>query len=284
MQHPEQQYLDLISKTITEGIERDDRTGVGTKSIWGASMRFDLQKGFPLFTTRFIAPRIAIEEMLFFMRGQTDTKLLEEKNIKIWAGNTSREFLDKRGLSHLPDGDMGKMYGYQMRNFGGTGDFAGSDQLKYVINNIKTNPNDRRHLISFYNPNQAHEGVLFPCHIMFFFQVVEGKLNGLLMQRSGDGILGIPTNVAGYAFFLCVIAKLTGLQPGDFVHQIADFHVYKNHIEGAKELVTKEPKPFPTINFKKEISTLEEALELSYSDIEILGYEHCGKMSFPMAI
>lgn len=280
----EQQYLDLIKKTLNEGVERSDRTGVGAKSIWGAQMRFDLSKSFPLFTTRFISARIAIEEMLFFMRGETNTKNLEGKNINIWKGNTSKEFLEKRGLPHLDEGDMGKMYGFQMRNFGGTDSAAGFDQLKYVVENIKNNPNDRRHLVSYYNPLQANEGVLFPCHIMFFFQVVNNRLNGLLMQRSGDAILGIPTNVAGYAFFLMVVAKLTGLEPGEFVHQIADFHIYSTHYSGAQDLVTRQPLPFPALTFKKDFTTLEEALTLTYDDVVLDGYKHCGKLSFPMAV
>lgn len=284
MIHPECQYLNALRDTLDHGVTRSDRTGVGTVSQFGVMFRWDLSQYFPLFTSRFIAPRIGIEEMLFFMRGETDTKLLEEKNINIWKGNTRLAFLEKRGLGHLPEGSLGKLYGYQMRNFGGTEESPGFDQLQYVIDSIKTDPDSRRHVLSYYNPLQAHEGVLFPCHIMWFFQVANGKLNGMMVQRSGDSVLGVPTNTQQSAFFMHVIAKLTNLEVGELVHQVADFHIYLNHIEGVKELIAREPKPFPQLRFKKDFSTLEEALSLTYDDVEIVGYEHCGKMKFEMAV
>lgn len=292
MKHQEQNYLELLSDVLYHGAVREDRTGVGTKSLWGAMLRFDLSKGFPVFTTRMIGPRIGIEEMLFFLRGDTQTKKLEEKNIFIWQGNTTRDFLDKRGLNILPEGDMGKGYGFQMRRFGGQTppDIAfeenapGFDQLKDLIKNLKENPLSRRHLMSYWNPQQLHEAALPPCHLLFNCQVVDGKLNGLFYMRSNDLVLGLPTNIVGYAFLIHLLAKLTGYEPGELVYMAGDAHIYLNHMNGVEELIKKEPKPFPTFKFKKEFSTLEEALALTYDDMEISNYQHCGKMKFDMAI
>lgn len=280
----EQQYLNNIKALIETGITKQDRTGVGTKSLWGQTLRFDLSKGFPLMTTRFVSAKVAIEEMLFIMRGERDTKKLEAVGVNVWRGNTSKEFLEKRGLRHLDVGDYGELYGPNMRSFGASETYQGFDQLAYVIENIKTNPNDRRHVISYYNPASVHKAVLFPCPIMIFFEVADGRLNSMLTQRSVDTILGLITNLAGLAFLTHVIARLTGYDVGEMVHVGANSHIYLNHVEGAKELLTREPKPFPQFRFKKDFSTLDEALALSYGDCEITGYEHCGKMKFEMAV
>jgi len=279
MQHEERQYLDLMRRIIDTGVERPDRTNTGTRSIFGAQMRFDLSKGFPLFTTRFIGFRVAFEEMMFFLRGETDTKKLEEKNINIWKGNTSREFLNSRGLYDLNDGDMGKGYGWQMRHFGGGSVNPGFDQVQYLVDNIKANPNDRRHLMCYWNPEEVlHEAALPPCHYSYYVQVVGGKLNAGFTMRSSDVYLGLPTNVAAYAFLTMLLCKLTGYEPGDLVYFGFDCHLYSNQYEVVEEQLKREPKPFPKLAFKKGFATLDEALALTWDDVEIIGYEHCGKM------
>lgn len=277
-EHPENQYLNLMRNILDYGFEKVDRTGIGTKGIFGAMMSFDLARGFPLFTTRQISFRIAFEEIMFFLRGETDTKILEEKKILIWKDNTTREFLDSRGLSHLPEGDMGKGYGFQLRRFGETATSQGVDQLVYLINNIKSNPYDRRHMISYWNPQQLKDAALPPCHTTYYCQVEDNKLNGLFWMRSSDVYHGAPYNVAGYAFLTHLLAKLTGYIPGKLVYMSADAHLYKTQFEVVNEQLGKTPLPFPQINFNKEIKNLDEALSLSYQDINIEGYNHCGKL------
>lgn len=277
--HPENQYLGIMHRILDEGHSKDDRTGVGCRSTWGTQMRFDLQEGFPLFTTRFIGFRIAFEETMFFLRGETDTKKLEEKKIGIWKGNTTREFLDNRGLQHLPEGDMGKGYGWQIRNFGGEDGKPGFDQLKHLIENIKSKPNDRRHYMNYWNPQQVlNEAALPPCHLSYNCQVEDDKLNACFYMRSSDWYHGCPYNVAGYSLLTHLIAKLTGYKPGTLVMMAADTHLYTSQFEVAKEQLTRTPKPFPQFRFKKDFSTLEEALQLEFEDVEVVGYEHCGKL------
>lgn len=286
MEHPENQYLNLMKEILAHGDERMDRTGVGTKSIFGTQMRFDLSKGFPLLTTRFISFRIAFEEIMFFLRGETDTKKLEMKNISIWKGNTSREFLDARGLHHLADGDMGKGYGWQIRNFGGTDGSPGFDQLTYLINNIKNNPYDRRHYMNYWNPSQVlTEAALPPCHLSTNCQISNGKLNLCFYMRSSDVYHGLPTNIAVYAFLTHLLAKLTGYEPGTLVYMAGDTHLYMSQLEVVKEQLQKTPLPFSEFKFKKEFTSLDEALKLTYEDVEIVNYQHQGKLKkIPMAV
>jgi thymidylate synthase len=277
-QNSEQQYLDLMAQTLS-GVDREDRTGVGSISTWGAQIKFDLSDGFPLFTTRQLSARLGIEETLFFLRGETDTKLLEAKNINIWSGNTSREFLDSRGLTHLPVGDMGKGYGHQIRNFGGDDERKGFDQLTYLIKNIKENPSDRRHYISYWHPQVLTEAALPPCHLSFNCQVVNGVLNSCFYMRSSDLYHGLPHNVVGYAFLTHLIANLTGLRPGTMVYMAADCHIYRSQIDVVEEQLTREPLALPKFEFTREFSSLDDALSMKYeTDIKITGYNHCGKL------
>lgn len=278
-EHPERQYLDLLRRILDTGAERMDRTGVGTKGIFGATLRFDLSKGFPLFTTRFIGFRVAFEEMMFFLRGETDTKKLEEKSINIWKGNTSREFLNSRGLHDLNEGEMGKGYGWQMRHFGGGSINPGFDQVQYLVENIKKNPNDRRHLMCYWNPQEVlHEAALPPCHYSYYVQHQNGRLNAAFTMRSSDAYLGLPTNIAAYAFLTELICKLTGFEAGELVYFGMDTHLYNNQLEVVAEQLKREPRGFPRLVFKKDFKTLDEALALTYQDVEVVGYEHCGKM------
>lgn len=281
----EQKYLDLLKNTIADGFDRDDRTGVGSRAGFLETLKFDLSKSFPLFTHRFTSFRIAFEEMQMFIRGECNTKTLEDKNIFIWKGNTSRDFLDKRGLHELPEGSLGKGYSWQIRNFGGTTPQNGFDQLKYLIDNIKQRPTDRRHLMNYWNPTQVlSEACLPPCHLLYNCQVAGDKLNALFYMRSSDLCCGLNVNIAGYAYLTHVVAALTGYKVGTLGYIAADPHIYKNHIPQATELLTRVPKAFPQFRFKKEFSTLDEALALNYEDVEIIGYEHCGKVKFEMAI
>jgi len=284
--HEEEQYLNILRDILENGDERLDRTKIGTKAIFGTQMRFDLSKGFPLLTTRFISFRIAFEEMMFFLRGDTDTKKLEAKNINIWKGNTSRDFLDKKGLSQLPEGDMGKGYGWQIRNFGGTDRTNGFDQLEYLVKNIKENPNDRRHYMNYWNPIQVlNEAALPPCHLSYTCQIINGKLNASFKMRSWDFYHGAGYNISGYAFLTHLIAKITGYKVGYLVSHSDDTHLYNTQLDVAKEQLLKVPFKFPTFTFKKEFSTLKEALNLSFDDVEIIDYKHHGKLKkIPMAI
>lgn len=281
----EHNYLNLLSEIIDNGFDREDRTGVGSRATFGAMLKFDLSKHFPLFTHRFTSFRYAFEEMSMFIRGECDTKTLEEKNINIWSGNTSREFLDNRGLYDLPEGNLGKGYSWQIRNFGGTSEGNGFDQLSYLVENIKSRPNDRKHLMSYWHPQQVlNEACLPPCHMLYNCQVAGDRLNALFYMRSSDVICGLGINIAGYAYLTHLIAKLTGYKPGILAYVASDPHIYKSHIEGAKELISREPMEFPQFTFKKDFATLEEAVNLSYEDIEITGYNHKGRVKFEMAI
>jgi thymidylate synthase len=275
----EQQYLDLLKTILDTGLDRENRTGIKTRGIWGASMRFDLEQGFPLLTTRYISFRIAWEEMMFFLRGETDTTKLANKNVNIWKGNTTRAFLDSRGLSELPEGNMGKGYGWQIRNFGGTNTEKGFDQLSYLINNLRNNPMDRRHYMNYWNPSQVlNEAALPPCHLSYNCQVVENRLNAAWVMRSADLYHGVPYNIAGYAWLTYLLAHLLGYQPGILVWFATDVHLYEPQFEVAREQIQRTPEQLPKLRLLKPFSKLDEALSLSYEDVEIIDYKHQGKL------
>lgn len=289
----EQQYLDLLKKLI-EAEPKDDRTGVGTHSIFGHQMRFSLEDGtIPLLTTKKVFFRGVIEELLFFIRGERDSKKLEEKGVKIWSGNTSREFLDKRGLSHYEEGDIGLMYGVQWRDFGGDtlSSFDGNelakgvDQLQYVFNEIKNNPASRRILMTTLNPLEVDMGVLWPCHgIAVQFNVREDKLDCLWYQRSTDCGLGLPFNIASYAVLTHIMAKATNLKAGDLIFTSGDTHIYKNHIEPLKEQISRDPYPFPTLKINKDIDCIADIEKLKFEDFEVIGYQHHPPIKMEMAV
>ncbi|XP_037820598.1 thymidylate synthase [Lucilia sericata] len=284
----EQQYLDLIAQIIEKGVDRGDRTGVGTVSIFGAQMRFDMRNSFPLLTTKRVFWRAVAEELLWFVHGCTDAKILQEKNIHIWDGNSDRKFLDKLGFTDREEGDLGPVYGFQWRHFGAKyrtchDDYSneGVDQLKEVINTIRTNPNDRRIIMSAWNPLDIPQMALPPCHCLAQFYVANGELSCQLYQRSADMGLGVPFNIASYALLTYMIAHITGLKPGDFIHTTGDTHVYKNHIEPLKEQLKRKPRPFPKLLIKREVKDIED---FKFEDFEIVGYKPYPKIEMEMAV
>lgn len=260
MVHEEFQYLNLIRECIEEGEFQNDRTGTGTKSIFGRSMRFSLKNNiFPLLTTKFVPFRVVAEELLFFIKAQTDNKILKSKNIHIWDGNSTEEFFKKNGIHREAD-DLGPVYGFQWRHFGAEyktckTDYTkcGIDQLNEVIESIRNNPSSRRHVVIAWNPIQLKEMALPPCHCLFQFRVSNGKLSCILYQRSGDMGLGIPFNIASYSLLTIMIAKLTNLEPNEFIHFIGDTHVYLDHFEPLKIMLERDPKSFPTLKLKDKI-------------------------------
>lgn len=266
-------YLELLQDILDNGEEKQDRTGIGTKAVFGRSLRWDLSEGFPMLTTRRVPFRIAFEETMMFLRGITDTTVLEEKNIKIWKGNTTREFLDQRGLQHLPVGSLGTGYSHQWRNFGGTVG-PGVDQIVELVEGIKRDPFGRRHIITAWNPQELNGTPLPPCHILNQYQVTEsGRLNSSFIMRSNDVPFGLPFNIMGYAFLNVAFAKLLGYEPGELVYFGNDVHIYLNQIEMVKEQLTRKPRPLPQLYVDREIATLDDLLDLQYSDIRIEGYD-----------
>lgn len=263
-EHDEVQYLNLIRRILKSGIRRGDRTGVGTIGVFGTQMRFNLRNQFPLLTTKRVFWRAVAEELLWFVKGSTDARLLQQKNIRIWDGNSTREFLDASGFQDREVGDLGPVYGFQWRHFGAkyktcNDDYAGQgvDQLQEVINSIKNNPNDRRIIMSAWNPCDIPQMALPPCHCLAQFYVSEGELSCMLYQRSADMGLGVPFNIASYALLTYMIAHITGLKPGDFVHTLGDTHVYLNHVEPLKEQLVRDPRPFPTLKIKREVRNFQ---------------------------
>lgn len=293
MSYFEQQYLGIMRRILDSGVDKNDRTGVGSRAIFGAMLDIDLAEGFPIVTTRKTALRVAFEETWFFLRGETDTKKLEDKKISIWKGNTSREFLDKRGLEQLPEGHLGKGYGFQWRNFGGGYsrklaprssralyetdtsrlDMAGVDQLTEVLNGLRSDPDGRRHIISGWHPGQLSEMALPPCHLYQQYQVLDGKLNSSFVMRSWDFLYGGPFNIMGYALLNHAFAKYLNLEPGNLIAFGNDVHLYSNQIEMARQQVEREPFALPKLTITKELNSIQDILDMEISDIVLEGYE-----------
>lgn len=288
-EHDEMQYINLIKRIIAKGVKRSDRTGIGTVSQFGAQMRFCLRDGtFPLLTTKRVFWRGITEELLWFIRGSTDAKILQEKNVKIWDGNSTREFLDKCGFTDRAVGDLGPVYGFQWRHFGASyktcdDDYTGQgiDQLNEVIEKIKKNPNDRRIIMSAWNPLDIPKMALPPCHCLVQFYVANDELSCQLYQRSADMGLGVPFNIASYALLTYMIAHVTGLKPGDFIHTLGDAHVYLNHIEPLEEQIKRVPRKFPKLIIKRKVENIED---FTFDDFEMQNYNPHGKINLEMAV
>jgi dihydrofolate reductase/thymidylate synthase len=287
----EQQYLNLLKDIIKNGERRTGRNG-DIISDFCKHLKFDLRNGYPLLTTKKMFLKGIIEELLFFIRGDTNSKILEEKGINIWKGNTDRKFLDTNGFSYRKDGEMGPMYGFQWRSFNklyqdGTNtvdhkDFYGIDQLKNVINEIKTNPTSRRILLSTYNPCQVEQGVLYPCHsIIIQFYVQDGFLDMFCYNRSNDNFHGTPFNIASTSLLLMIISQITNLIPRFVNISQGDSHIYGEHIDAVKEQILRIPYVFPKL-ILPEFETLEEVEKMTFNDFKLENYLYYPTIKMPM--
>jgi thymidylate synthase len=344
----EYQYINLIKHILENGISKDDRTGVGTLSVFSYNMKFDLRDSFPLLTTKKVYWKAVVEELLWFISGSTDANVLKEKGVNIWDGNSSREFLDSRGLTHYSNGDIGPGYGFQWRHYGAEykgcrysgvvceepiklieseelikrieciesieriecieseepikrieseelikriklieseepiNPHKGIDQLKDVIYKIKNTPNDRRIIMTAWNPSDIDKMALPPCHmfVQFWVNTEKKELHSQMYQRSCDVGLGVPFNIASYALLTCIIAKICGLNPGDFHYCMGDTHIYKNHIEAMKLQVERVPYDFPKINIKNII----DIDNIVFEDIELIDYKCHNNIKMNMAV
>jgi len=251
------QYLQLLDDVLTNGIDRSDRTGTGTRSLFGYQLRFDLSQGFPLLTTKKLHLKSIIYELLWFLRGETNVRYLQEHGVRIWD-----EWADANG-------DLGPVYGSQWRSWpdgkGGT-----IDQIAEVVRSIRTKPHSRRHIVSAWNPAEVDEMALPPCHCLFQFYVADGKLSCQLYQRSADVFLGVPFNIASYALLTAMMAQVTGLKPGDFVHSFGDVHLYSNHFEQAREQLSRTPRPLPQLTLNPE---KRDIFGFEFEDFAITGYD-----------
>lgn len=291
----EQQYLDLCKRIIEEGESRPDRTGTGTLSIFAPpQLRFDLSDNkFPLLTTKRVFTKGIILELLWFISGCTDGKKLSEQGVKIWEGNGSREYLDSLGLTDRREGDLGPVYGFQWRHFGAKyktcdDDYTGQgvDQLQEIIQKLKTNPYDRRIILSAWNPADFSKMALPPCHVFAQFYVNfpehgRPKLSCVLYQRSCDMGLGVPFNIASYALLTKMIAMVCEMDPGEFIHTLGDAHVYKDHVDALNTQITRAPREFPTLVIKRNVKNIDD---FKYEDFEIVNYNPHGKIQMNMSV
>ena len=281
-------YQGLMKHVLENGVSRQDRTGIGSKFVSGAKLDWDLSAGFPIPTTRQISFRIAFEETMFFLRGETDTTILEKKNINIWKGNTSREFLDSRGLQHLPVGSIGQGYSHTWRNYNGSeGTQDGVDQIKNLLEGLKNNPNDRRHVVTAWDPSQLSGTPLPPCHLMHMYTVdtSNNKLNSCFIMRSSDLYHGLPYNVMGYSFLNIAFSKLLGYTPGTVTYFGWDAHIYNHQIEAVETQLQRTPYTLPSLTINKKLETFEDLLSLEYTDISVENYVcHPKIFDVPMAV
>ncbi len=261
-------YLNLLQEVLDHGALREDRTGVGTRGVFGRQIRFDLADGFPLVTTKKIHLKSVIVELLWFLRGDTNVKWLQERGVRIW-----NEWADG-------DGNLGPVYGKQWRAFP-TPSGETVDQIGQLVENLKRSPHSRRHVVCAWNPGQIEDMALPPCHALFQFHVQGDRLSCQLYQRSADLFLGVPFNIASYALLTMMLAQVTGLKPGDFVHTFGDAHLYENHIEQAREQLSRSPRPKPTMHLNPEITRLEDFTE---GDFELEGYDPHPHIKAPVAV
>ena len=291
------QYLDLCKKILNEGHWKDDRTGIGTYSIFGYQARYNLEEGFPLLTTKKVFLRGIIHELLWFISGDTNIKYLDDNNVHIWddwaykaysqsdefKGETIEEFAeeiknaDKDSEFVKKWGELGPVYGRQWRNF----NEEGVDQLANLIEQIKTNPNSRRLIISAWNPCEVDQMALPPCHSFMQFYVIDGKLSCQLYQRSADVFLGVPFNIASYALFTMMIAQVTGLKPGEFIHTMGDAHIYSNHVDQINLQLSREPRPLPKMHINPNVKSI---FDFKIDDFELTDYNPHGRIKGKVAV
>ncbi len=297
-----QQYLDLLKHIVTNGEIKGDRTGTGTMAVFGHQMRFDLQKGFPLLTTKKVHLKSIIHELIWFLTGSTNIKYLVDNNVRIWnewpfqkylkANNLEEQYPKyseewkaklKEYVANIKEdaefaskwGDLGPVYGSQWRNFGGV------DQIKQVIEQIKQNPNSRRHIVSAWNPSEVPNMALPPCHLLFQFYVNDGKLSCQLYQRSCDTFLGVPFNVASYALFTMMMAQATGLKPGSFVWTGGDVHLYMNHMNQVEEQLSRTPRPLPKMKINPSVTSI---FDFKFEDFELVDYDPHPTIKAPISV
>lgn len=262
------QYLDLMDRVLKTGVEKHDRTGTGTLSVFGHQMRFDLAEGFPLLTTKKVHLKSIIYELLWFLRGETNVKWLQDHGVSIWD-----EWADANG-------ELGPVYGHQWRAW--PRDHSGTiDQISWVVEEIKKNPDSRRLIVTAWNPADVPKMALPPCHCLFQFYVLEGKLSCQLYQRSGDIFLGIPFNIASYALLTLMMAQVTGLKPGEFVHSLGDAHLYLNHLDQTKEQLTREPFALPQMRLNPAVSDI---FQFQYEDFTLENYQAHPSIKAPIAV
>jgi len=262
------QYHDLMRHVLEHGVDKSDRTGVGTRSVFGYQMRFNLGEGFPLVTTKKVHWKSVVYELLWFLLGETNIRYLRENGVTIWD-----EWAD-------PEGELGPIYGKQWRSWEGA-DGQTIDQLAWVVEEIKRNPDSRRLVVSAWNVADLPKMALAPCHILFQFYVAQGRLSCQLYQRSADIFLGVPFNIASYALLTLMVAQVTGLQPGEFVHTLGDAHLYHNHFEQARLQLSREPRPLPTVRLNPAVRDL---FAFTYDDIELVGYHPHPRIPAPVAV
>ncbi|ADD28611.1 thymidylate synthase [Meiothermus ruber] len=263
-----QQYHDLMRHVLEHGVDKSDRTGVGTRSVFGYQMRFDLRQGFPLVTTKKVHWKSVVYELLWFLRGETNIGFLRENGVTIWD-----EWADEAG-------ELGPVYGKQWRSWAGP-DGQTIDQLAWVLEEIRRNPDSRRLVVSAWNVADLPQMALAPCHILFQFYVAQGRLSCQLYQRSADIFLGVPFNIASYALLTHMVAQVTGLEPGELIHTLGDAHLYRNHFEQARLQLSREPRPLPTLRLNPAVKDL---FAFTYDDIELLNYNPHPRIPAPVAV
>lgn len=261
-------YLDLVQHILDHGTPKTDRTGTGTLSIFGHQMRFDLAAGFPLVTTKKLHLRSIIHELLWFLKGETNIAYLQENKVRIWD-----EWADENG-------ELGPVYGHQWRSWP-TADGRQIDQISQVVEMIRRNPDSRRLIVSAWNVAEIEQMALPPCHLLFQFYVAESRLSCQLYQRSADVFLGVPFNIASYALLTLMMAQVTGLQPGDFVHTFGDAHLYSNHLEQARLQLSREPRPLPTMKLNPDVRSI---FDFKFEDFELVNYDPHPHIAAPVAV
>ena len=262
------QYLDLLNRILDEGVEKGDRTGTGTTSVFGHQLRFDLSRGFPLLTTKKLHLRSIIHELLWFLKGDTNTAYLKENGVGIWD-----EWADE-------DGNLGPVYGHQWRSWGAPGGET-IDQVSQVVEQIRENPDSRRIIVSAWNVGELESMALPPCHLLYQFYVADGRLSCQLYQRSADVFLGVPFNIASYSLLLLMMAQVTGLEPGDFVHTFGDVHLYSNHLDQARLQLSREPRELPRMKIQREV---EDIFSFRFEDFILEGYDPHPHIKAPVAV